>query len=198
MKSICISYDFWGTLFKSNPAFKAAQSKLAGEMFNMTPEVFIRQKSYKKIEIDTAVEATGLHFNRLKIYSRILNTSKYGLIESFIEKSNELFLLYPPQRINGLIENVNAVISSNTVLIYGDVLQKIVNKEFGRVHCNFSDKIGYSKPHPEMFRFVGLKADQPMFHVGDNPRTDGACEKVGIKFIPVEEYSKFNEHLKYL
>jgi len=198
MKTITVSYDFWGTLFVSNPEYKTEQAKLAAKMFNIGAEAYLREKADKKRILDAAVESTGLHYNRLKIYSLILNTSKYGIIEEFIKKSDDLFLELPPKKINDFAPNAESVISSNTVLIYGDTLQKVINKEFGKTHCNFSDKIGFSKPNPEMFRFVGLKASQPMFHVGDNLRTDGACVKSGIKFIPIEEYHEFKNYLKYL
>ena len=54
---------------------------------------------------------------------------------------------------------------------------------FPMCQCNFSDIVGVSKPNGKMFTFK----TNPKIHIGDNPITDGACEKYGIKFININD-----------
>lgn len=194
-KDSIISYDFWGTLCKSNPDFKNAQNELAKKLFNFDSIKFQTRKGVIKEAVDEAVEKYGFHFNRKKIYMDIFQTTSLSTIEEFIKKSDKLFLEFPPIQLIEMVPNISGVVSSNTVLIYGDIMYKVIRKYFEPVVCNFSDELGLSKPRKEMFRF---KVGEVFAHVGDNPKTDGACEKEGIKFVHISEYNNFKSQLKYL
>lgn len=188
-----ISYDVWGTLLKSNPDFKMHQSDLAHQFSGINPEDFLVMKDVIKKEFDTIVEQTGIQPDRVEAYRRIFPDLSIKEINSFIYYSDKLFLAYPPELIpdsrqlmwDYLQEGFTPVISSNTVFIHGDVLGKIIWEEFHipMCQCNFSDILGVSKPNEKMFNFK----IKPTMHVGDNPITDGACEKFGIKFINIKD-----------
>jgi hypothetical protein len=168
---------------------------LAEKAFNISDVRFQARKSSIKRVVDSAVESTGLHFDRMKIYADIFQTTKYSAIEEFVKESDKLFLEFPPIKQIDMVEEFVPVISSNTVLVYGETLYKVIKKDFGGIECNFSDQIGFSKPDKNMFRFT---KGAPKFHVGDNPITDGAAEKFGIQFIPIENYHQFKQYFKYL
>lgn len=179
-----ISFDIWNTLLTSNPEFKSQQIKLAKE-FGIID--FAAKKETAKKTIDNIVEESGIHPDRIYYYKNLFPQLSYKQVEEFIEYSNHLFLLYPPNlkcsgtkaTIKQLKENYRVYISSNTVFIYGDTLGKVIYDYFGIIksNCNFSDEIGVSKPHGKMFEFK----TKPIYHVGDNLITDGAAEKFGIK-----------------
>ena len=193
VKKLC-SYDFWGTLCKSNPDFKSAQNELAKKLFNFSEEKFQSRKTHIKQIIDSNVELYGLHYDRRKIYADIFQTTSFSTIDSFITESDKLFLQFPPIQQIEMLSEMTCVVSSNTVLIYNDVMYKVIRKYFGPVFCNFSDVLRLSKPRKEMFTFTEGKV---LFHVGDNPKTDGACEDYGIKFIPIEKYNNFKSTFKH-
>ena len=72
-------------------------------------------------------------------------------------------------------------ISSNTSFIEGHVLHTFIfeNMEIPYHNCLFSDRVGKTKPHPDMF-FKDVD-----YHIGDNPNTDGKCVLMGIKYYQV-------------
>jgi putative hydrolase of the HAD superfamily len=191
-----LSFDLWGTLIKSNPKFKEHQLKIASQMFDMSIEqIDLHYRQTKKM-CDTIVEKYCVQFDRLQLLSDIFDTADFDKIDKYIEISNNLFLEYPPIIINDIsdiVENHHVFITSNTVMIYGDVLEKIVNNYFNISSYNtvFSDEIHVSKPHREIFSEILFGFD---YHIGDNPITDGSCEKYGIKFLLLNEHN--NENLK--
>lgn len=192
MKKI-ISLDFWGTLAKSNPKFKEEQFKVARQY---EPELtFVDFKArFKAIKLltDEKVEARGIQPDRVELYHEMFPNWNRSIISEFIQYSDILFLKHPPiviEKMGELVEKwknegCKLHICSNTVFIHGEVLSKVVFDLFGivRSNCNFSDEVGYSKPHSSMFRFPR----KPDFHIGDNPITDGSCENVGIEYIKAE------------
>lgn len=197
-----ISFDFWGTLMISNPEFKKAQSKLVREFTNLSEAQWTKEKTQIKKELDELVEATGIHPPRMNTYTKLLSTFNLQEIKDFISYSNELFLKYPPlirepetDIVSILREkDYRVYISSNTVLIYGDVLSKIIFDNFGiiRKNCNFSNEIGVSKPRKEMFEFP----IKPTWHIGDNELTDGASENFGIKHYHINNEQNFKTFLQ--
>jgi FMN phosphatase YigB (HAD superfamily) len=70
-------------------------------------------------------------------------------------------------------------------LIYGDVLGKVINNYFD-IPINkmvFSDEYWMSKPNLGIFKTHNISLD---YHIGDNDITDGACEKLNIKYINIK------------
>lgn len=197
-----ISFDFWGTLMVSNPTFKKEQVKLAQEFTSLNETRWLLAKNSAKKELDDLVEKTGIHPPRMNTYTKLLSTFNLQEIKDFINYSNELFLKYPPLLREPETDIVSILrekdyrvyISSNTVLIYGDVLSKVIFDNFGiiRKNCNFSDEVGVSKPRKEMFDF-NIK---PTWHIGDNLITDGASENFGIKHYHINQQQNFKTFLQ--
>lgn len=196
-KIIC--FDFWGTLMTSNPSFKAAQYSLAKEyLSDLTKEDWLERKSRNKKIADTLAETKGLHVSRNESYSDILGIDIRRMNE-FIHYSNELFLKHPPiinSPFNSLLsmellrsKGYRLHVSSNTVLIHGDILSQVIFDNFGIVksNCLFSDEVGFSKPNPLMWKFP----KKPDFHVGDNILTDGKSVEQGIPFVHVDKLFEF-------
>lgn len=201
MKSI--SFDFWGTLMVSNPEFKKAQTKLVQEFTSLSESRWFESKELAKKRLDQLVEKTGIHPPRNNTYMAILQNLSLKERESFIKYSDELFLKHPPilrepetDIVSILRENDYRVyISSNTVLIYGNVLSKVIFDNFGIIakNCNFSDEVGVSKPRKEMFNFE----IKPSFHIGDNIITDGASNLFGIEHYHINKQQNFKTFLGY-
>lgn len=199
-----ISWDVWGTLLISNPQFKLEQYKLVKEYKDISWEDWNKSKTVLKKEADDIVEKHGVHLDRMDLYKKLLGLSGKDT-KDFISYSNELFLKFPPilrepdcDLISILKErDYRVYISSNTVLIYGDILGQVIYDNFGIIkkNCNFSDQIGFSKPDEKMFKFP-IKPD---WHIGDNIITDAASEKFGIKHYHINEQQDFktfiDEHL---
>lgn len=197
MNQKAISFDVWGTLVKSNPQFKLEQYKLVKEYKDISWEDWTMKKIIVKTEADDMVERLGVHLDRMELYGKLLTDLSGKDKKDFINYSNELFLKFPPilrepdcDLISILKErDYRIYISSNTVLIYGDVLGKIIYDNFGIIkkNCNFSDQLGVSKPDGKMFQFP-IKPD---WHIGDNIITDGTSEKFGIKHYHINEKQNF-------
>lgn len=181
-----VSFDVWGTLVKKNPEFSIHQEKLVKEFVFIDDWKGVKEKA--KIIIKEN-ELKGIHTDRVFVYKNLLPSLSIKQIENFIDYSNELFLKYPPivpQSSRDLVsyfkeQDVRCYVSSNTALVYGDVISKIIYNEFGIIksNCKFSDGVGVCKPSEEMFQFP----IKPLFHIGDNIITDGASEKFGVKYL---------------
>lgn len=198
-RSCC--FDVWGTLLISNPEFKKAQSKLVQEFTSLSEAQWFETKNLAKKRLDSIVETTGVHPSRESTYLKILPTLSIRERRDFIKYSDELFLKHPPLLREPETDIVSILrekdyrvyISSNTVLIYGDVLSKVIFDNFGIIkkNCNFSDEVSVSKPRKEMFNFE----IKPTWHIGDNEITDGASENYGIKHYHINNQQTFKSFL---
>jgi FMN phosphatase YigB (HAD superfamily) len=190
-----ISFDFWGTLCVSNSAFRENQFKLLNEFDeSITLEYWLSQKTYYKRLADFEAETRGGQLDRLSLHKLIFPKWDMMDIEKFMLLSDELFVKYPP--LNNLSPSfINAAIqagyiiyvSSNTVFISGAALSRVIYDKFSipKSNCKFSDEIGKAKIDVSMFDFEV----KPTFHIGDNPKTDGASELYGIEFLDVTKLS---------
>ena len=193
MKSI--SLDFWGTLCVSNPRFRENQFKLLRQFDDsITFDYWINKKIYYKKLADAQAEHRGSHIDRLAINKHIFPHWNTKDIEEFMLLSDDLFVKYPP--VNHLpssfIEEARQAgyliyVSSNTVFTSGSALSRVIFDKFAipKSHCKFSDEVGKAKIDASMFDFE----IKPTFHIGDNPKTDGASERYGIKFLDVTKLS---------
>lgn len=203
MKIKAISFDLWDTLILSNPEFKKQQKKLVSSLdIGISADKWEADLIAIKQKINQQVVETGLHFDRNAIYKQVFIRQSLEEIAQFIAESNRLFLQYPPllkdtfEVISYLKDKgITCYICSNTVLIYGDILQKIIQDYFGIAaeNCHFSDVLGISKPNPKMFLFP----IQTQFHLGDNPITDGACINAGIAFYHIYQHQNFRSFLSH-
>jgi putative hydrolase of the HAD superfamily len=188
-----ISFDVWGTLIKSNPEFKKQQAKLAKEMYGISEEDFLYKMRCEKEIFNTYVENHGFHIPREFVYQRVFDKHDEDFYE-FIAESDNLFLKYLPiplfeegSDIHSIIRDNKCIVTSNTVMIYGDKLHNPVYEFYNIPYHNmiFSDEVNVSKPNP----LIWLKHNEPIdMHIGDNVVTDGACEKLGIKFKHINDY----------
>lgn len=203
MQSKAISFDLWGTLIISNPEFKYNQKQILSK-FDRTIDIDEWELKLKTIksQYNHIVEQNGIHFERTELYRKTFENLTFNEINDFIKLSDELFLTYPPllkDKNSNIIDyltsaGIKCYISSNTVLIYSNVLSKIVFNYFNinADDCNFSDKKGVSKPNQEMFNFK----IKPQYHIGDNLITDGACVRNGINFYHINDKQNFNTFLQ--
>jgi putative hydrolase of the HAD superfamily len=192
-----ISFDLWLTLIKSNPLFKRKRAELIADKFrpkNMTVEqidMLIRRKD--KI-FDRYNEMYGIKIPAKCMYLNVLQSidSQSHTIDAedalwLMQQSNELFMDYPPQLLNGQIPDIlknlqsetdGLNIGSNTGYMEGETLCKALKMtgiyDFFSFFV-FSDEIQTSKPSAAFFQTVLDNADVPksrILHVGDNPKTD--------------------------
>ncbi|MEI6746398.1 MAG: hypothetical protein WCL34_10580 [Methylococcaceae bacterium] len=190
-----ISLDFWGTLCVSNPAFRENQFKLLSQFDeSITLEYWLSQKTYYKKLADFEAETRGGQLDRLNLNKLIFPKWDASDIEKFMLLSDELFVEYPPFNhlppsfINTAIQaGYTIYISSNTVFTSGAALSRVIYDRFviPKSNCKFSDEIGKAKIDASMFDFE----IKPTFHIGDNPKTDGASELYGIEFLDVTTLS---------
>lgn len=187
-----ISFDLWGTLIKNNPLFAEKRLDLIRKDYKLdenTLALLPQQFKYWKNHYDAIIERSGLHIDRRLIYHQILPDLALDDLEQLIAKLDDLFVAYPPLLLPYAAEVLEALhpthqlfLSSNTLLMAGVQLKKAMEtlgiaKYFSAFR--FSDELGYSKPHHSLFY------PNSHYHVGDNIRTDGACEQFGIHYFQV-------------
>ncbi len=195
-----ITFDLWGTLITNNPEFAVKRN----ELFHKHELGFTELKTSKSIFNSDIIEKYGIHVDRKLVYIDAFKNVDITIdeINEIIQKTDELFLKYPPLLIykdtvtvlNMLIDRGYTLgVCSNTLLVYSDVLKRCLCNALNGYNLffnmKFSDVTGYSKPHKEMF-FADAK-----YHVGDNVLTDGACEQYGIKFIKINTSKKSLSHI---
>ena len=143
---------------------------------------------------DFEAETRGGQLDRLNLNKLIFPKWDASDIEKFMLLSDELFVEYPPFNhlppsfINTAIQaGYTIYISSNTVFTSGAALSRVIYDRFviPKSNCKFSDEIGKAKIDASMFDFE----IKPTFHIGDNPKTDGASELYGIEFLDVTTLS---------
>ncbi|QMW05341.1 HAD family hydrolase [Spirosoma foliorum] len=199
-----ISFDFWNTLFRANPAYGEARNKyLAESKFNLNglsaSEV---HDAYKSVDwrIDWLIDRTGYSYAPVQLYGMVAYELGYhqatsGDLLSMGEAFAELFQKHPPtlyspdtlhvlKELSGLSYGIS--IGSNTGFIPGSLLRNVclepLDIEFN--FMVFSDEIHYAKPHAGFFGEVYGKADnvfrfrginrKQILHIGDNLITDVA------------------------
>jgi len=183
-----ISFDFWGTLFRSNPEFSKKRTLLLQE-FGISKELIIKELNEYKTRYKE-LESQGIHLYRDNYIEKLFHNRGLINISYYVNYCNELFLKYPPIEIYpGLIndilklkENHSVFIASNTGNIHGDILSIFIFNplEIIKQNCLFSDEIGCTKPQCDMFFDVDI-------HVGDNPLTDGKCTEKHIQYYEVNQ-----------
>lgn len=191
MENLKISYDIWSTLLKSNPQFKEERIKLASKFFKVSENSVSKKLKNIKEWTDKRVEMFGMHYPRQFLYSMIFKASTEK-INDFINQVDDLFIKNPPIKMNDVIKGHDLYITSNTVLIYGDVMSTFIEEYFGipRERMIFSDDINWSKPNPKIFQAHNVDLN---YHIGDNIVTDGACENIGIRFVHIDNHNNFIE-----
>lgn len=191
-----ISFDFWNTLFRANPAYAEARNKYLTESpFNvkrMEPEEVY--DAYKRVDnvIDWLTERQGFTYRPIQLYAMICYELQCDVrsnrdLRPMAEAFYSLFAAHPPSLYDDdtlpVLRELRARgyglnIASNTGFITGAVLRKVaisvlpVDFTFGI----YSDELPYAKPHRLFFDEVvnwcsGLSPHE-VLHVGDNAKTD--------------------------
>ncbi|SHH88128.1 putative hydrolase of the HAD superfamily [Chryseobacterium oranimense] len=193
------SFDLWLTLIKSHPEFKTKRVELFTSFFNIDKPIDEVAKTVKYYDdlCNTINEVTGGNIDTFEIYLMILNALNVDVkqldnkkLDSFYQKSEELFLEYKPvvifENIKEFLDQIKNQgktinILSNTGFIKGRTMRKFLIQEELDQYIDFhiySDEINISKPNPLIFQEVknNLKDQElPMhriLHIGDNPVAD--------------------------
>jgi FMN phosphatase YigB (HAD superfamily) len=202
-----VSFDFWNTLFVSNPEFKDQRNKL----FSTYAEAFTLD------QIGSVFSAVGRKYNASMIsgartvpaallYNDVCCELEIPSPNATLLKNSAdaLFLLNQPLQTNLYLwelmqelsmKSITISLTSNTAFIEGAVLE-FVFKELKAppkfLFKLYSDEVGVGKPHFVMFHRIreelslsGKEIDFPrILHIGDDAVCDKAgAEKCGIKSI---------------
>lgn len=199
-----ISFDFWGTLFKSHPDYKIERAKIFYEHYNKN-KLSLDEVNELVRKVEKAVDAegmfTGNHISFENILFRILyklgHVIKDKDVINIYDLMENIFYKYPPVYYDKDTLNVlkkmknkyNLYLISNTGFIPGYKLTKhlsnlsIVNFFDKKT---FSDEQKYYKPSKYMFErtFNFNYARGSAIHIGDSYAADGiGAENAGIKHI---------------
>jgi putative hydrolase of the HAD superfamily len=209
-----VSFDFWRTLFKSNPQFSRARVALLQENFN--PNKLSDTQIIAIIEhIGDAVDninkialqsVSASEMNAALLLKMGMHPS-FEILNDFEKKVADLFVHFPPHLIatntNSIFERleesgVTISLASNTAFICGDVLDTILSNAKLSNHFLFkvySDKINRSKPAADFFANVyqtasslnkKVKDKASVLHVGDDFHADiEGAKNFGFSFFQI-------------
>jgi FMN phosphatase YigB (HAD superfamily) len=187
-----VSFDFWNTLFTSNPAFKAHRLQLfknrTGASVEHIEHTFatIGHWHNNQVMLKDGLALTSPALCSLAF--RILG-APYEDHSSLISDMEKLFLEYPPLPTNNSTvmewksRAVTVSILSNTTFISGAVIRSFLVSEQSKFDFMiFSDELGYGKPDARAFQKIllelqstgGIAKDQEIVHVGDDPKFDSS------------------------
>ena len=178
-----VSVDLWGTLIKSSPKFVDAKVALTKKYFKYLNENYILECfKQTKNQLNNIIENTGWQPNEEVIFKLLFTKLNSGyedftFLKDFINDYQNLAIEITPSLYSNdtskylkLLSQENFLqLSSNTMLINGNSLEKVLDKlelieYFDRLY--FSDQLGFSKPNSIMY-------GNSDFHIGDNILTDG-------------------------
>lgn len=179
-----ISFDFWNTLYESNPEFKLKRNELLSNLSNkgsLEVQDIIETKSH----VFNSSFSENDHINHDNLIISLLDDLKVE--HSYIENIFELFRNNPPKKFPGLnlffkeISNMGITTSilSNTAYIPGKEIIKVLKAD----NCLnffsfllFSDEMKQGKPNSSVFQKVKDEVkrintniqDSEILHVGDD------------------------------
>lgn len=187
-----VSVDCWGTIIKGSPTFTEKKIELVKNHFPSLAHGFILHCfSETKNTFNDIIENSGGFQPETEVIFRYLLSKlngeylNFGFIKlaDFINEYQHLAIMYPPiiysddtdDYLAKLSQHAKLILSSNTMLIKGSTLDKIlysigIGKYFS--FTGYSDMLGFAKPDKQMY--VGSK-----WHIGDNPLTDGIGATLG-------------------
>ncbi len=202
-----ITFDFWATLYQSKTIdyskrinqLKEAVEQHSGANFEL-PQFKAAIKAARNAwgrtwteehRTMSANEWLGVMLNELEAS---LSPTHLSELEIYMENTvlNDWPILAPKARVAlaDLLPHYRLAIISDTGITPGRVLRQVLKKDglFDHfTHLTFSDEVGRSKPHSDVF-FSTLKAlganPQQAVHVGDLLRTDIAgAQTVGMRAV---------------
>jgi putative hydrolase of the HAD superfamily len=193
-----ISFDFWGTLVRSNPQFKIARAQFVNNFVDAELSVELVTELFDNVKKkhNQIIENYGVQPSKEYLFADILNTlgvkTTNSEVSKFCYEYQQLVYENAPLpwekdtghwlkmiALQGGCNECNLV--SNTLLIQGNTLEEVL-KKLGWVNAlhfrRYSDHKGLAKPANIFF-------EKTQYHIGDNPQTDGACVNYGINFYQV-------------
>ncbi len=209
-----VSFDFWRTLFKSNPQFSIARVALLQENFN----------PYKlnDTQISSIIENIGDAVDNINMITLqsvsasemnaalLLKMGMYptpNILNDFEKKVTDLFVHFPPHLIASNTKSIferleesgiTISLASNTAFVCGDVLDVILSNAKLSNHFLFkvySDKINRSKPASDFYSNVyqtatdlnkKVNAKGSILHVGDDFHADiEGARNFGFSFFQI-------------
>jgi putative hydrolase of the HAD superfamily len=202
-----ITFDFWSTLYQSKTIdytkrlfqLKEVVEQHSGDTFDLEQfqaAVGVARETWKQTWQEeyrtlTASEWLGIMLDELgtSLAPEYLFEIKTNLENSVL---GDLPIPVPEARtvLSDLSVDYQLAIISDTGLTPGRVLCKVLEKDnlIGYfVHLTFSDEVGRSKPHPQVFLTtldtLGARPQEAV-HVGDLLRTDIAgAQNVGMRAV---------------
>jgi putative hydrolase of the HAD superfamily len=209
-----LSFDLWGTLIQSNPNFKKKKLWIYYEALGRKVYFEKIEEELKSIEklVDSLNEECPGHMGVKQGIGLVVNRlgvkPERSLIDKIFNELMEAGTEYPPIWLDDNIDIILRMcktwgytmnILSNTGFIEGAYLRERMRSIAPRIFnfMIFSDEIRASKPSHTAFSAVWERANSDekvvhmseILHIGDNPYTDGACVKVGMKFYDLTKHS---------
>jgi len=202
-----VSFDFWDTLYRVNPNFRAQRAGFIQKSHGISPEHTHSAAKRAKELCDSLSEKTMCTVDaRTQAWHLLdqLGVPSITKANALYEETNRVFIENPPIPLfsnNDLLglksRGVSISISCNTGLISGDsIVSMLRNTGVYNVFdfVVFSDHIGYFKPNPFFLNHVlnqescRATSFEQILHVGDNPATDGyMCQLTNSNFLLVEK-----------
>lgn len=196
-----ISFDLWGTLIKQNPQYSIQRLEYLESISKKSKQEITGVLSQVKSSFNNIIETHGVQFDSLLLHRIIVEKLELPVSAGTLcDELTEMFLKYPPmlydentyETLRTLSENYKLYLLSNTLLIEGKTLRKVmeeldIHKFF---YCRiFSNEMNMSKPNPMLFfalhnRMSCLKEE--VVHIGDSYKCDvlGAT-KYGFNAIEI-------------
>lgn len=194
------SFDLWLTLIQPNPYYKQKRNRLVIAYFNIdtTPELVDNIYSkYDKL-FNTINEITGGNLDAYEMWLIFLDelgvdirTVTPTVIDDFKRQTEQLFFENPPTLLDKntisvfkTLKNKGNTLSllCNTAFTESGILRKLLLQLGVSNYLDFllfSDEMGHSKPHRNVFEHLFREANalKPLLHteilhVGDNPIAD--------------------------
>jgi len=195
-----VSFDFWLTLFKSNPEFKQKRDELLRDFFSIehpveqvsdTIRAYDRKFTLINERIGKNIDAHEMLLVILDELGADIHQLQLSSLNHYYSEMEQLFFKYHPVFIEANLpgwlqqlrqRNISLSILSNTGFVRGHSLRQLlqnlgISDLFG--FQIYSDEVGLSKPSGAMFGLVSQHigpernlALQQVLHIGDNPNAD--------------------------
>lgn len=205
-----ISFDFWGTLFKSASNSWEVKTGLINDYLNSLFTIEQVKAAFKPVDesMDYITEhfavqpcletAWSMIFQNLGHKKILLDIPDFAFWYSLQMANNGLDFRDDTVRdtlVELLDRSFDMKIVSNTLFIKGKHLERFLREIDMLKFFNdnvWSDEKKYGKPHP------GMWTNDVRLHVGDNHVTDGACLQKNISFFFLTKDKKVCELLNSL
>lgn len=199
-----LSLDFWGTLAMFNPAYTAARTSLLAELSGLPEaEAAARYKAVKRqLDADaerfgTAVTPTVACERLLAVLHPVRPTASDELrqnLEALARRSQPILTADTASALHRAADaGLVLCLASNTNFLAGALMTELFAGL--PLHARvYSDEVGVSKPHPNLFRAVleDIRRHRPdttpeqVTHVGDHPVCDqSGAERAGFQAVLV-------------